>query len=540
MSVSEAEQPFTNRPAASGGAIDAAPTPATRRDWLGLVVLAGAVMLVAVDGTVLDIALPFLSADLQPSGTQLLWIIDVYSFVLAGLLVTMGTLGDRIGRRKLLLIGSAGFGLSSVIAAFAVDPTMMIAARVLQGISGATLMPATLGLIRTMFQVPRQRTLAIGVWGAMAGGGAAAGPLVGGYLLEHFWWGSVFLINVPIMIALVVVGPFTIPESKDPRPGRFDLPSAALSILAIVPVVYAVKETAAHGADAAMLPVVAAGVVAGTVFIRRQRRLDAPMIDLTLFAQRRFSTAVATNLLSIFSLAGMLFFGSQYLQSVLGLSPLEAGLVMLPGTATSILASLAAVRLVRRWQPGTVLSAALAVSAVGALLMTQLEQTSGVIIFMTAFVGVGIGAGVALTLTSDLVVASVPESRAGAASAVSETAYELGIALGVALLGSVVMSVFRGGIDTGTLTAGTASGAKETIGEAVAVAGALPGEIGDALITSARTAFVDGIHVASLVTAAVLAVNAVLVAVALRSVSSGGAGASGRSATSAQASTTKE
>ncbi|MGB6180560.1 MAG: MFS transporter [Rhodococcus sp. (in: high G+C Gram-positive bacteria)] len=479
-------------------------------------VLAGAVMLVAVDGTVLDIALPFLSSDLRPTSTELLWIIDVYSFVLAGLLVTMGTVGDRIGRRRLLLLGAAGFGLSSVVAAFAVDPTMLIAARVMQGIAGATLMPATLGLIRTMFQVHRQRTLAIGVWGAMAGGGAAAGPLVGGYLLEHFWWGSVFLINVPIMAALLVLGPLTIPESKDPKPGRFDVPSAVLSILAIVPVVYAIKESAAHGADIAMLPVALGGIVAGIVFVRRQRRLAAPMIDLTLFAQRRFSTAVATNLLSVFSLAGVLFFGSQYLQSVLGTSPLEAGLVMVPGTASSILASLAAAHLVRRWEAGTVLAVGLAMSSVGAAMLTRLGQTDGIPVFMASFVLVGIGAGLALTLTSDLVVGSVPAPRAGAASAVSETAYELGIALGVALIGSVVMSVFRSGVDTSSLDASSASGARETIGEAVSIAGSLPAEIGDVLADSARTAFVDGMHVAAVATAVVLAVNAVLVAVALK------------------------
>jgi DHA2 family multidrug resistance protein-like MFS transporter len=339
---------------------------------------------------------------------------------------------------------------------------------------------------------------------------------VGGWLLEHFWWGSVFLINVPIMIALVVVGPFTIPESKDPEPGRFDVPSAALSILAIVPVVYAIKETAAHGPHPSMIPVALVGLAAGTVFVRRQGRLAAPMIDLTLFAQRRFSTAVATNLLSVFALAGVLFFGSQYLQSVLGTSPLEAGLIMLPGTATSIVASLAAAHLVRRWEAGTVLAVGLGVSAAGALLLTRLGQTDGIAVFMASFVLVGVGAGLALTLTSDLVVASVPAPRAGAASAISETAYELGIALGVALLGSVVMAVFRGGIDTSALDPDTASGARETIGEAVSLARTLPADLGDALTSSAGAAFVDGMHVAAVATAIVLAANALLVALALR------------------------
>ncbi|WP_308128401.1 MFS transporter [Rhodococcoides kroppenstedtii] len=485
---------------------------ATRRDWVGLCVLAGAVMLVAVDGTVLDIALPFLSADLQPTGTELLWIIDIYSFVLAGLLVTMGTLGDRIGRRRLLLIGSVGFGLSSVVAAFAVDPAMLIAARVMQGVAGATLMPATLGLIRSMFAHPAERTLAIGVWGAMAGGGAAAGPVVGGVLLEHFWWGSVFLINVPVMIVLVVAGPFAIPESKDPAPGAFDLPSALLSIVSIVPLVYVVKEAVAHGPGVELAPIALVGLAAGVAFVRRQRRSTSPMIDLSLFAQRQFSTAVVTNLLSIFALAGVLFFGSQYLQSVLGLSPLAAGLFLIPGTAANMAASLLAAYLVRRWRPGTVLTGGLLVGALGALVLTRLGTVDGRLTFVVAFVAVGL----ALTLTSDLVVGSVRPERAGAASAVSETAYELGIALGVAVLGSVVMGIFRSGVDVTGLTAENAGHARETLGEAVALAGSLSGEVGDVLRASAQAAFVDGMHAAATVTAAVLVTNAVLVAWALR------------------------
>lgn len=489
---------------------------ATRRDWVGLCVLAGAVMLVAVDGTVLDIALPFLSADLQPTGTELLWIIDIYSFVLAGLLVTMGTLGDRIGRRRLLLIGSVGFGLSSVVAAFAVDPAMLIAARVMQSVAGATLMPATLGLIRSMFAHPAERTLAIGVWGAMAGGGAAAGPVVGGVLLEHFWWGSVFLINVPVMIVLVVAGPFAIPESKDPAPGAFDLPSALLSIVAIVPLVYVVKEAVAHGPGVELAPIALVGLAAGVAFVRRQRRSTSPMIDLSLFAQRQFSTAVVTNLLSIFALAGVLFFGSQYLQSVLGLSPLAAGLFLIPGTAANMAASLLAAYLVRRWRPGTVLTGGLLVGALGALVLTRLGTVDGRLTFVVAFVAVGVAAGLALTLTSDLVVGSVRPERAGAASAVSETAYELGIALGVAVLGSVVMGIFRSGVDVTGLTAENAGHARETLGEAVALAGSLSGEVGDVLRASAHAAFVDGMHAAATVTAAVLVTNAVLVAWALR------------------------
>ncbi|MQY22313.1 Antiseptic resistance protein [Nocardia sp. RB20] len=257
--------------------------------------LALALLLISVDATVLDVAVPAISAHLAPTTPQLLWIIDVYSFVLAGLLVTMGVVGDRIGRRRLLLLGAAGFGLASVLAAWSVGPDMLIAARALQGVAGATLMPATLGLIRAMFTDPRQRTTAIAVWSAMAGGGAALGPLLGGWLLQHFWWGSVFLVDLPVMATLIVLGPLLLPESKDPRPGRFDVISAGLSMSTLAPIVYAVKEIAAQGVTLLPLLVALVGVLAGVLFVRRQRRAADPMLDLRLFARPRFRTAVLTN-----------------------------------------------------------------------------------------------------------------------------------------------------------------------------------------------------------------------------------------------------
>ncbi|MCE4266719.1 MFS transporter [Rhodococcus globerulus] len=490
---------------------------ATKRDWAGLVVLAFAVLLIAVDGTVLDLALPFISADLEPSSTQLLWIIDVYSFILAGLLITMGTLGDRIGRRKLLLIGAFGFGLASVVAAVSTSPEMLIGARVLQGISGATLMPATLGLIRTIFVNPRQRTEAIGIWGAMAGGGTAAGPLIGGWMLEHFWWGSVFLINIPVMIALLALGPILIPESKDPNPGRFDLVSAALSMATMLPLVYAVKESVVHGIDLTMLGIAAFGLAAGVAFVRRQRSLKDPMLDLKLFSNPSFTTAVLTNLLSIFALAGVLFFGSQYLQLVLGNGAFDAGLLMLPGMLLSAFTAVAAAWLVRRWTVTQVLSAGLIIAGIGAAMLLALGVDSGPLAFVAGFGLVGAGVGVALTLTSDLVVSSVEPERAGAASAVSETAYELGIALGVAILGSVVMAIFRKGIDTSMLGADQAHAAQGTLGGAIQEAAHLPGDSGSVLVDSAKSAFVDGMHVATGATALVLFICAALVLRMLRS-----------------------
>lgn len=486
------------------------------KDWLGLVVLALAVLLISVDATVLDLALPFISEDLAPSSTQLLWIIDVYSFVLAGLLVTMGTLGDRIGRRRLLLIGATGFGLASLVAALAANPEMLIAARVLQGVSGATLMPATLGLIRTMFVNPRQRTTAIGVWGALAGGGAAGGPLIGGWLLEHFWWGSVFLINIPVMIALVIVGPFVITESKDPEPGRFDLLSAALSMVALVPIVYTIKETVVHGPSGVLAMSGVVGVLAGWVFIRRQRALADPMIDLSLFTRPAFSTAVVTNLLSIFAMAGVLFFGSQYLQLVLGYRPLQAGLMMLPGTIVNAAASLAAGWFVQRWSAGRVLSVGLLVAAIGAACMLALGADGGPQAFVIGFVLTGAGIGVAITLTSDLVVSAVEPERAGAASAISETAFELGVALGVAILGSVVLAIFRGGLDVSTLTSDQASTAQGTLGGAMEVSHALPADQAVAFVDTAQNAFVDGMHVAAGATFGILVAAAILAARMMR------------------------
>ncbi|MET8873650.1 MFS transporter [Nocardia sp. NPDC004604] len=496
-----------------------APPRATMRDWAGLAVLALALLLLAVDATVLDLAVPAISAELAPSTPQLLWIIDVYSFVLAGLLVVMGNLGDRIGRRRLLLFGAVGFGLASTLAAWSVSPEMLIAARVLQGVAGATLMPATLGLIRSMFLDPRQRTVAISVWAAMAGGGAAAGPLLGGWLLEHYWWGSVFLVNLPVMLVLLAVGPVLIPESRDPRPGPFDLPSAALSMLALVPVVYAVKESAAHGINVRLSVIGAIGVLAGVLFVRRQRGLAHPMIDLKLFALPRFRTAVLTNLLAVFALAGVLFSGSQYLQLVLGHSPMRAGLLLLPGLAASVFAALAAAWLVRVLRPGAVLGGALMLAAVGSVLLLWLspESATSTVPFVLGFLCIGAGVGVALTVSSDLVVSSAPAERAGAAAAVSETAYEAGIALGVAVLGSVTMAVFRGGLDLSQVPGDQIGTASESLGGATEFARQLPESVTNGFLDSAHEAFVSGVHVAAIGMAVVLLIAAV-VAFRLRTV----------------------
>lgn len=297
--------------------------------WIALAVLVLAVLLVAIDATVLGLATPFLTEDLEPTGTQLLWIGDVYSFVIAGLLVSMGSLGDRIGRKKLLLTGATAFGAVSVLNAYANSPEMMILARALLGVAGATLMPSTLALIRNLFNDPRERSLAIGIWGAMASAGAAVGPVVGGFLLEHFWWGSVFLINLPVMAVLVVVGVRMIPESKNPAPGPWDLMSVALSLVGMIGVVYAIKDLAAHGASWEVAVAGIGGAAALWWFVRRQLKLPDPLLDMRLFHHRGFSGAVLADLLTILGLSGLVFFLSQFLQLVQGRGPLEAGLAEL-------------------------------------------------------------------------------------------------------------------------------------------------------------------------------------------------------------------
>ncbi|RKN38240.1 MFS transporter [Micromonospora endolithica] len=480
------------------------PSRATSRQWAALCVLALAVLLLAVDGTVLSLAIPALSQQLQPSATQLLWIGDAYSFALAGLLVTMGTLGDRIGRKRLLLIGATGFAGASLLAAFAPSPGWLIAARVLLGVAGATLMPSTLSIIRNMFTDARQRTTAVAVWGAMATAGAAAGPLVGGFLLEHFWWGSVFVINLPIMALLLILGIPLIPESRDPHPGRFDPLSALLSVLGIVPVVYAVKELASHGVTPTAGITAAAGIAAIIMFVRRQRALTTPLIDVTLFRRPAFTGAVSANLLSIFALSGLLFFVSQYLQLVQGYSPLQAGVRQLPLTLASLAVAVVIGALAARIGHGPLIGIGLVIAAGGLVLLAAAEGTGSYPWLATAFVAIGLGVGAALTLTTDAVISAVPPNKAGAASAVSETAYELGVALGIAILGSLHTALYRTHL---TVPADVPDPTAEAARESLASATAVPST---PLLDLARDAFVSAMQATSLIAALLLAAAGLL------------------------------
>lgn len=487
------------------------------RGWAALIVLMLPVLLVSVDNTVLSFALPEISIALAPSGAEQLWIIDVYPLVLAGLLVTMGTLGDRFGRRRMLLIGASGFAAVSVLAAFAPTAGLLIAARALLGFFGAMLMPSTLSLLRSIFVNRDQRRLAIAVWASAFSAGSALGPIVGGFLLEHFSWGSVFLIAVPVLIPLLIAAPILVPESRDPNPGRIDLVSIALSMAAMIPVVYAIKSFAVDGPTAVAGGWALLGVVMGVLFVRRQLRAEIPMLDMALFRRGTFSGAILVNLLSVVALVGFLYFVSQHLQLVLGLSPMMAGLALVPGMAVMIVAGLGVVPVSRRVAPHLVVPIGLAFSVAGYLIVAFTTHEHGVAPLILAFVVLGIGIGAAETISNELILSSAPAEKAGAASAVSETAYELGAVLGTAVLGGIITAFYRATI---VLPAGvpaeTADAARETLAGAYTASNELSGALGDQLWKAAADAFASGVFITSLIGAGLVVVAGVIAAVTLR------------------------
>ena len=497
---------------------------AGRREWIGLAVLALPTLLVSIDVFVMLLALPHLSADLRAGSTEQLWIMDIYGFMIAGFLITMGTLGDRIGRRKLLLLGGSAFGAASVLAAYAPTPELLIAARALLGIAGATLAPSTLALISNMFRDPKQRGLAIGVWLVCFMSGAAIGPLVGGVMLENFWWGSVFLLGVPAMLLLLVLGPALLPEYRDTNAGRLDLASVALSLAAILPIVYGLKELAKAGWHSLPVAAIVAGLVFGTVFVRRQRSLADPMLDVRLFANRAFTAALAGMLFGTMLMGAMMVFITQHLQLVEGVSPLRAGLWMLPAVATSIISFQLSPLVARRIRPAYLIGAGLAVSVVGVLMLTRVGATSGLSTLVIGFAVINLGAGPLVSVGTDLVVGSAPPEKAGSAAAMNETSGEFGFALGIATLGSLGTAVYRSRIAVpADVPAAAAQAARDTLAGATAAAAGLPDELAAALLTSARAAYTSGLHVAAAVSAILLAGVAVLVVTLLRHVRPSGA-----------------
>ncbi|WP_309129368.1 MFS transporter [Microbacterium sp.] len=487
------------------------------RGWAALVVLMLPVLLVSVDNTVLSFALPEISLALAPSGAEQLWIIDVYPLVLAGLLVTMGALGDRFGRRRMLLIGATGFAAVSALAAFAPTAGLLIAARALLGFFGAMLMPSTLSLLRSIFQNRDQRRFAIAVWAAAFSAGSALGPIVGGFLLEHFAWGSVFLLAVPVLIPLLVGAPLLVPESRDPNPGRIDPVSILLSMAAMVPVVFAIKGFAVDGPTVTAVLSALFGTGMGVLFVRRQLRARIPMLDMALFRRGAFSGAILVNLLSVVALVGFLYFVSQHLQLVIGLSPMLAGFALVPGMLMMIVSGLAVVPIARRVAPHILVPCALVFSLIGYLLVAFASQDHGLLPLVVAFVVLGIGIGAAETVSNELILSSAPPEKAGAASAVSETAYELGAVLGTAILGGLITAFYRGALvlPDGVPDAAGAV-ARETLAGAYAAAHDLPATLGASLWEAAVVAFESGVTVTSLIGALLVVGAGVIAALTLR------------------------
>jgi MFS transporter, DHA2 family, multidrug resistance protein len=484
------------------------------REWMGLGVLALACVIYMMDLTVLHLAVPSIIADLNPNSVQLLWIIDIYGFFVAGSLITLGNLGDRIGRRRLLLIGAITFALTSVLAAFSTSPEMLIISRALLGISGATIAPSTLSLIRNMFQDHNQRTTAIGVWISAFSAGAAIGPLIGGILLQYFWWGSVFLLAVPVMGALLVLGPKLLPEFKDPQSRRLDVISAALSLAAILAIIYGIKQIAQDGWQVQSILFVLAGFALGFLFLRRQRKLEHPLIDLGLFRLPTFNAALVTLLLGVFVAFGVFLFLSQYLQIVMGLSTIDAGLWLLPWALAFVAGSTLTPRLVRRIRPIPVIVGGLAIAAFGFGLLIQVDESTSFLVLAAGLAISSLGLAPVFTLATDVVVGSAPAQRAGAASAISETTAELGGALGIAVLGSIGASVYR--TELSGAFQGLPPEALHTLSGAVSIAEKFQGESGIMLIRAAQDSFVHGMQLSILVSVAVTAAAAILVFATLR------------------------
>ena len=500
------------------------PPRAGRREWIGLAVIALPCLLYSMDLTVLNLAVPHLSADLQPSSSQLLWIVDIYGFLVAGSLITMGTLGDRIGRRRLLLIGAAAFGAASVLAAFSNSAEMLIATRALLGVAGATLAPSTLSLIRNMFLDPGQRTMAISVWVTSYSVGGAIGPLLGGVLLEYFWWGSVFLLGVPVMLLLLVLGPVLLPEFRDPEAGRLDLLSAGLSLAAVLLVIYGLKRLAQDGLGWQPAVAIVAGVTIGVLFVRRQRALADPLIDLRLFRIPAFSASLASYTLGTLVAFGAYIFIAQYLQLVLGLSPLHAGLATVPSMLAFVAGSMVVPAMAQRFRPAHLMGAGMLIGAAGFAVLTQVDKTGGLPMLIAGSIIYSLGISPVVILATDLIVGSAPVERAGAASAISETSSELGGALGIAIFGSIGTAVYRMAMwdaIPGALAPEAREAARSTLGGAVAVANQLPGQLGAELLGTAREAFAQAFEITAAISAAVSLVTAVGVIILLRRVQAG-------------------
>ncbi|MFE7650214.1 MFS transporter [Streptomyces phaeoluteigriseus] len=479
--------------------------------WVVLVVLCISLLLVAVDATVLHVAVPAVTEDLRPGGIELLWIVDTYPLVCASLLILFGTLGDRVGRRRVLLLGYTLFGVASAMAAFAGTAEVLIVARALLGVGGAMIMPATLSILRQVFPDRRERALAIGVWSAVAAVGAAVGPLLGGFLLEHFWWGSVFLVNIPLMLVSLPVGRLLLPESKGSGEGPWDVVGALTAAAGLFGAVLGVKRLGGGELGPFTLVPLAVGALLIVLFVRRQRRRRHPLVDLRMFARPAFSTAVGCIVLAMLALVGLELIAAQYLQLVLDLSPLETGLRLLPLTFAAMAAGLAGARLLRRFGPRRTVCAGFCLTAAAVVMLTSMGGTDNAGLLLAGFLLLGFGLETTLFGAYESMLSEAPPEQAGGAAAIGETSYQLGAGIGIALLGSVMNAAYAPGLSSVPgVPAEASAAAGNSLGEAYQVAGRLGGPAGEVLRQTARDCFVHGLHVTLMVSAGLLLLGAAM------------------------------
>lgn len=493
--------------------------PTTPRGrWMVLAIVCAAVLVVVIDVTVLHVAAPAVTEDLDPSAVALLWIIDVYPLVVAPLLVASGALGDRFGRRRILVAGLAIFGAGSALAAFAWTPGLLIAARAVMGVGGAAILPATMSIVRDVFEDRDERRTAVGIWSATMAGGAAVGPLVGGFLVQHFWWGAVFLVNVPVLMVVLPVAWRLLPESRAAVPPPWDTPAVLLAAVGVLALAFGLKDGARHGfADPLVLGVLLAAVASLWTFVRRQLARPEPLLDVRLFADRAFATAVGCVLLAMFGLVGLELFFAQYLQLVLGLEPLAASVRLLPMMLASLAGGLLAAPLLRRVGTRATITGGLLLTTVALVPLLAIGVADEYLLLAVPFLGIGLGLEIAMVAANDVIISAVPADRAGNAASIEETAYEMGGGLGVAVLGSILAAVYTDALAAVPGVSPSAMhDAGESIGRAVEVATGLPTAAGEALLASAREAFVSGLHAVLLVSLVLLAVSSVLAAVVLR------------------------
>lgn len=488
------------------------------RRWYVLAVVCGALFVVVVDATVLHVAAPSISEDLRPSAVQLLWIIDVYSLVVAPLLVFFAKLGDRIGRPRVMLAGLAVFAVASLAAAFAPTASALIAARALMGIGGAMIMPQTMSIVRDVFPDRRERTTAVGIWVAVSSAGAAFGPIIGGFLVEHFWWGSVFLINLPVLAAIAVATVRWVPESRAANPAPLDPVSVVLVTAGVLGFAFGGKHGARYGFDDPVALVTFLGGIGLIVaFVRRQLRAPAPLLDVRLFGQRAFAVAVACIVIAMVALIGLDFFFAQYLQLVLGLEPLAASIRLIPLAAATVVGGLIAAPILARAGTRVAIAGGLLVSGLSLVPLLTLGLQDEPLVLSSSFIALGLGIQVAAVAANDVIVSAVTPDRAGDAAAIEETAYEFGGGLGVAILGSLLVAIYSDALGPvpGVPATGLA-GAREGLSEAKEVAATLPDAVGAALTETARIAFVDGLHVTIAVSAGLMLLATAVAAAVLQ------------------------